>query len=297
MSCEELEFHVNGLRFAALRWRDGNAEQPASGKRAARVLCLHGWLDNAASFMSLAPLLEAEDVVAIDLAGHGQSSHRSLDASYNVWEDIEDVLAIAKVLGWDSFNLVGHSRGGTIGIQVAAVMPEAVEKLVLLDAIFFHHKTVPYIDQLRQYLLDRRRFAERKPIQIPDFEKALEQRLKVTELDADEAKELVRRNLVSNSAGGYQWSYDNRLRGASALKLLDEYIDSILDSLQAPTLMITAENGSYASEELRPKINRFADIQGFNLLVHAGGHHLHMQQSQVNSIASLVNDWIEPEGD
>jgi len=45
-----------------LRWgRSGDAS----------ILALHGWLDNAASFARLAPLLMDADVVAIDLPGHG----------------------------------------------------------------------------------------------------------------------------------------------------------------------------------------------------------------------------------
>ena len=41
----------------------------------APILALHGWLDNAASFVRLAPLLADADVVAIDLPGHGYSDH------------------------------------------------------------------------------------------------------------------------------------------------------------------------------------------------------------------------------
>ena len=55
----ELSTRVGMLR--GLRWgRPGNTP----------ILALHGWLDNAASFSRLAPLLLDVDVVAIDLPGH-----------------------------------------------------------------------------------------------------------------------------------------------------------------------------------------------------------------------------------
>ena len=49
VSGAECHWEVHGLRLAGLAWGD-----PASPP----VLCLHGWLDNAASFDALAPLLQ-----------------------------------------------------------------------------------------------------------------------------------------------------------------------------------------------------------------------------------------------
>ena len=64
-SAVPLEWRVNGLKLAGLSWGD------PSGRP---LLALHGWLDNAASFSQLAPLLTDFYVVAVDLTGHGQSA-------------------------------------------------------------------------------------------------------------------------------------------------------------------------------------------------------------------------------
>ena len=64
---EEISLPARGLALAGLRWHAGAA---------CRVLCVHGWLDNAASFSEIAPLLPGCDIVALDLPGHGRSSHR-----------------------------------------------------------------------------------------------------------------------------------------------------------------------------------------------------------------------------
>ncbi|EQD70798.1 alpha/beta fold family hydrolase, partial [mine drainage metagenome] len=44
-----------------------------------------GWLDNAASFATLAPLLAARHrVIALDLPGHGHSAHLPPAARYDL---------------------------------------------------------------------------------------------------------------------------------------------------------------------------------------------------------------------
>ena len=64
---DALDVAIKDGRFAALEWRN---------EKGLRALCLHGWLDNAASFIPLAPLLKPLDLVALDMAGHGHSQHR-----------------------------------------------------------------------------------------------------------------------------------------------------------------------------------------------------------------------------
>jgi pimeloyl-ACP methyl ester carboxylesterase len=97
------------------------------------VLATHGWLDNASTFDLLAPRLGGCEVVALDLAGHGLSGSRSPDAAYNIWEDVGDLLEVRERLGWERFNLLGHSRGAAIALLYAGAFPEHVDKLVLLE--------------------------------------------------------------------------------------------------------------------------------------------------------------------
>ncbi len=67
-AARELSLELPHLRLAAQAW--GDPQLP-------RLLALHGWLDNAASFDRLAPLLCGHfHIVAIDLPGHGRSGHR-----------------------------------------------------------------------------------------------------------------------------------------------------------------------------------------------------------------------------
>ena len=60
----ERHFSVFGQTLTALQW-EGQGEP---------VLALHGWLDNAASYVPLATHLECP-MVAMDFSGHGHSGH------------------------------------------------------------------------------------------------------------------------------------------------------------------------------------------------------------------------------
>lgn len=63
---EERKIHIPGFSLALKVW---HPEKPNP------VLCLHGKLDNAASFDFLAPLMPDRQLVAVDYPGTGFSSH------------------------------------------------------------------------------------------------------------------------------------------------------------------------------------------------------------------------------
>ena len=63
---------ADGRRVALLE-----NEQPAPGQQGKPLLiALHGWLDNGASFLPLAPYLADFHLVCVDLPGHGHSDHK-----------------------------------------------------------------------------------------------------------------------------------------------------------------------------------------------------------------------------
>ena len=121
---EEIQFDTRQGRLAGLAWRrDGEP----------RVLALHGWLDNAASFIPLAPTLERLDLVAIDLPGHGHSEHRHATARYHFIDYLFNIDAALDALGWSDCHFIGHSMGASIAATFGAGAPERTRSLVLLD--------------------------------------------------------------------------------------------------------------------------------------------------------------------
>ncbi len=262
----ELSWKVDGLTMRGLAW--GDPGQPP-------VLALHGWLDNAASFRLLAPLLEGYHVVAVDLTGHGQSDWRSADATYQVYDDVPQLVALADQLGWETFRLMGHSRGAIMSSILAAAFPERVSQLVLLDGVY--PPPVPeseFVGQMRNFVRERQRLAARKPRVYPDLDAAVAAR-EEQGLSAEAAHYIATRNLRPCS-GGYELTTDPRLRGASAVKLTPGQVSAMLDGLRCPVLLLMAQRGLAVTHAKRfsalDQHVPLAQVETF-----PGGHHFHME--------------------
>lgn len=259
-------WEVNGLRIEGLCWGEEDLTP---------LLALHGWLDNAASFEMLAPYLDTHYVVALDLTGHGQSSRRSVDATYHIWDDLPELVAVIDQLGWQRFDLLGHSRGAIISAILASAIPERVKHLVLLDAVTPESKPEEnFSRQLGQFLKDKPRLLQRKSRVYPSVDEAVAARAKKG-LSARAAKALATRGLVEHEQGGYVWNSDPRLYGASAVKLTKGQNRAILQNLTMPTLLLQAETG--LARSYGGLIDSEEETAGIHIEIMPGGHHFHME--------------------
>lgn len=71
--------------------------------------------------------------IVLDQRGTGKSTLTSIDsATVNMKNYVNDLEALRKYLKLDRLTLIGHSWGGMLSMEYAAVHPEHTEKLVLL---------------------------------------------------------------------------------------------------------------------------------------------------------------------
>ena len=73
-------------------------------------------------------------MVAMDLRGRGRSEITP-PGTYGWDSHVRDLVEIAEHYGADSFDVIGHSMGGFIGMSLAAQYPRRCSRLVLLDAV------------------------------------------------------------------------------------------------------------------------------------------------------------------
>ena len=101
------------------------------------LLLLHGYPQSHLIWHRVASdLAKNYTIVATDLRGYGQSG-KAVDtpnhASYSKREMARDQVEVMRQLGFESFFLCGHDRGGRVGHRLAIDHPQAVKKLMLLD--------------------------------------------------------------------------------------------------------------------------------------------------------------------
>lgn len=101
------------------------------------ILAMHGWLDNAGTFDHLLPLItDKVSVLAIDLPGHGYSSHYPKGLKYDVLNDnVIVVKRIMEYLGWQKISFLGHSLGCNIAFIFTGIFPDLVNLIIALDSV------------------------------------------------------------------------------------------------------------------------------------------------------------------
>jgi len=116
---------------ATLRVRHGGSGPP--------VLLLHGHPRTHTTWHRVAPRLAHEfTVVCPDLRGYGESSAPPTTPDHEPYSKramARDCVKLMRTLGHDRFAVAGHDRGAYVATRTALDHPDAVERLVVLDAV------------------------------------------------------------------------------------------------------------------------------------------------------------------
>jgi pimeloyl-ACP methyl ester carboxylesterase len=279
---EAMDFSIFNRRMTAKRWGDPDG-QP--------TLALHGWLDNANTFDRLAPLLPELNLVAVDFAGHGHSEHRPPGVHYHSFTDIQDVMAVAGQLGWETFNLLGHSMGASICSELAATFPERIIRAVMIDGFIATGGVTmeERIGQNRQAIEKMLSAHDKAPRVYPDAETMARRVTEATDQTIEAAMVLVERGHKAVE-GGVTWRTDPRIRFSTPLRHTRKTIDFLLQGSTAPALLLVAEQGDkwYQGE--------IADAQAHhpNLTVRRlqGPHHIHLELEHVAEVAVHTREFF-----
>ncbi|WP_018624822.1 alpha/beta fold hydrolase [Kangiella aquimarina] len=273
---QEYHFQIHHNKVAVLEWGDPQAEP---------ILCLHGWLDNAATFHYLAPFLaDKYRLIAIEFPGHGQSEHLSEDADYQFVSGISIIDGALDVLKIEKCHILGHSMGAALAMIYAGAAPHRVKSLISIDALGpFISTPEQTIEQLAQAIEQRKAKRSQKRY-FNSIEDAANARAQVSELSAETLLPLIERG-VTLCDRGYQWSSDARLKNASWIRMTEPQLEALMNNVTAEVLFIRGKQGMLQEKAAIEK--RLSFLNSSEWIDLDGGHHLHMQYPEEVSQAIL----------
>lgn len=254
-----------------------------------KLLALHGWLDNAASFNNLALCLDSVRFLAIDLPGHGYSDPFAAEQSYQVIDYIDVLVALIKQYNDAPIILLGHSLGGGIASVIASRYPSLVSHLILIDVLGpLSHDVQSEINSVK-HCVSLMRIAAKKARdkRYDSFEQMVRVRMRINNLSYDDAVPLVKRGVRQDKLG-WHWCFDQRLSDDSEFYFSEESVLSMLAAIAAPVLVVEASNGLLAGQPHYQK--RLQAIKNLTHHVVQGGHHVHIERP--GDISSVISEFL-----
>jgi pimeloyl-ACP methyl ester carboxylesterase len=229
------------------------------------LMLVHGFTgskeDFAAEVVRLAGL--GFHVVAPDHRGHGDSDHPDTEDAYTFETFAADLIDLAGALGWQTFDLLGHSMGGMIVQHVALSHPHRVTRLVLMDT---HHGPVEGLDeQLLELGIELARTQGLEVIQ------------EVVKLGRDPLASPAHTRLCEEVPGYEEWCDAKFLRSSPAMfsSMLRRFAETpdrlaLLSEVACPTLVLVGELDAPFLEAAHAMAST---IDGARLAVIPGGGH------------------------
>ncbi len=282
----DIELGLKHMTIRGLSNRpQGSNDDSAAASSGRRVLALHGWLDNAASFVPMLPSLSRAHLVSIDFPGHGFSDHLSAGGWYHYIDSVALIDEVLAELGWDDVDLLGHSMGGALATLYASAFPERVRSVATIDILG------PLTDQpgqfnrtLRKAVDTRREFAIRAS-RFPDRDTAIRARCRGDVMRETDSAVLATRGLTDEN-GEIYWHADQRLKAPSLMRMTEQQLQTSLSAISMPLLLVLAEQQRYP-EFAQVFGRRLEQVPDGTAVTLPGGHHLHMENPDL--VAAQIN--------
>lgn len=270
MQAREIIIELQNKTISALSWGSPDGKP---------ILALHGWLDNAASFTPLAPYFKNFNFIAIDFPGHGQSSHIAPGSYFHIVDYAADTINIIDKLGWQKCAILGHSLGAAIGSIVAAIIPERITALGLIDGIglmAMDEKQMP--DLMRKSITEHANVPKKKLTHFANKDDAIQARLNVSKIKPASVELLVSRGL-KNVDQSFMWSTDPKLLCQPLSMFTETQVEHLLNNITCKTCLLRPSPGWPFDENMfNTRINYIKDIQVHKI---NGDHHIHMDSPEI----------------
>ena len=237
---------------------------------------LHGYLDNAASFLPLASFINQFQLMLLDLPGHGRSDPISAQEwGYNFFnQSLDMVELIEEQYSGKKINLMGHSMGAGLSVLIASLLPGHIKKLVLLDNMGpMASPPTDIVTRMREFKKQLQQSKEGKSVE--SLEEAVNLRVH-SGVSKSLANLLAQRGVVEEN-NKFRWNFDRRLQRTTPIRFTKEQVQTMIASISCPVLLFKAQNNWPEMSRFQEKhyLPYFKDIEVVSL---SGGHYSHAEE-------------------
>jgi pimeloyl-ACP methyl ester carboxylesterase len=252
-----------------------NHVMEAGSEDTTTVLLLHGISrDGAHDWDALVPVLAGKyHVLTLDLPGFGRSKMSNAPFGPKSYADLIDELVAARVSG--PFDVVAHSMGVSVALEVALRHPDRVRRLVLVDAAGLLNGQSLGLEQLERQR-DRLGF-------VGDWLAPLQRG----------AYDVLGR-LPEKLAQRFAIAVPGEAAGQAAARLMAHDSGPALDAVRAPTLVIWGRDDDVVSP--RGAWVLFYRLANARLALIDGAGHLPMRD-RPKEFDDLVTRWLAGDDD
>ncbi|EDQ85517.1 uncharacterized protein MONBRDRAFT_29181 [Monosiga brevicollis MX1] len=269
------------------------------------VVAIHGWLEHADCWLPLlAHLPKDRQYVAIDLPGHGYSTHRGNGMGYAVSDYVRDIAMVMQQLRDQAapetrFHLLGHSMGAMISFLYAGAFPEQITSLVLVDGV------VPITaddaaaasrlaSSIENWLVLHTKAAAQTPMSL---EVAFQRLAKGNpDVESHALPYLFPRSVRQVKPGQFVFNRDLLVKQVTPYRFTPKQALSFARRIQCPTLAILANDGLRTAppDETQRQLAALQEAMPTLRLAYVeGNHHVHMNDA--STVAKDIADfWSLP---
>ena len=244
-----------------------------AGSKGQTLLLLHGNMSSSVFWQTTMEKLESEiSIVAPDLRGFGDSTYKqSFDSLLELATDLKEFV---EKLDLEKFIVLGWSTGGGVALELATLLPNRVEKVILLDSVGVNGFTIYKKDEMGQMMFDQiittKAEIANDPVQVLPI------------LNAYETKNKEMLKMI--------WNATIYIKAQPNEELYDAYLDAMLK--QRNLVDIDYSLVHFNMEENGEKISRFKEIKVPIVIMH-GDEDLIVPYKEAKKMKEYFKDQAE----
>jgi len=192
-----------------------------------------------------------------------------------------NVYQLLRALEIEQVTIIGHSLGGSIGLQYTGTYPDRVQQVVAIEGLGpppeLLREQPPAHTRMRVWISEMKSLARRHPHRYARLDEAVERMQEANpRLTPEQARHLTIYGAYRDEDGTYLWKFDNYVRATSPYLFNMQEAYDIWTQITCPVLLLRGTESWASDPEIDGRAKAFRDYTFFN--IEKAGHWVHHDQ-------------------